>query len=127
MAPLLQVGEHLVEFVKAQAAAADLGRQQEVFLATQAGIDAPLFRAVTDAKLGDAVRGHADGLATVEHDRTGAPSGQAEDGTQGRGAPRTVAPEQRNALAAAHREVHAVQHVGFAVEGRAGRRHEGIR
>ena len=68
-------------------------------------------------KLRDAMGRLVDHLPAVEHDRSGTPAGQTEYRPQGGGPSGTVAAEQRDALPALDREVHAMQDVRFAVKG----------
>ena len=112
-----RLGNIVVDLVDAHAAAGHRRRQHQVLLAGQAGEDAALLGAVADAQVGDAVRRQRDRLGAVDHDRAGAPADQAHDGLQRGGAAGAVAAQQRDHLAAVHREVDAVQDVRLAVPG----------
>ena len=115
---LLQVGEHRVDLLDAHAALGQRGRQQQVLFGRQAGEDAALLGAVADAQPRDAVRGHGDRsrcpCTLIEPLRR---ADQAHDGAQRARAAGAVAAEQRHDLAFVDVEVHAVQHVRFAVPG----------
>ena len=116
-AAFAQVGEQAVDLVERHAAWRHFRRQQQVFLAVEAGEDAALLGAVADAELGDAVRRQVHRLDAVDQHRAGAPADQPEDRFQGGGAPGAIAAEQGDHFATLHAQVHAVQDVRLAVEG----------
>ncbi|MNY53831.1 hypothetical protein D3C86_1896270 [compost metagenome] len=115
----MQVGEHVVDLGQRHAAAqgAHDWRKQQVFFARQAGEDAAFLGAIADAQVGDLVGGQVDGLGAMDAHRAFAGSGQAQNGSQGRGASGAIAAQQRDDLALPDAHIHAVQDMRFPVPG----------
>ncbi len=114
---LLEVRKQLVDIAQVHAALHQGRRQEEIFLAAQAGEDATLLGAIADSMARDLVRRQLHRLDAVDQDRPGAPADQAEDRLQRRRASGAVAAQQGDHLAAFDGEIDAVQDVRLAVKG----------
>ena len=102
---------------KIEAAGADLGRQQQVFLDAEARENAALLGTQRNAQPRDPVAGQADELLALVAHRSGALADDAHDRFQRRRLAGAIAAEQRHHLAGQNLEGGAVQHMGFAVPG----------
>ena len=96
--------------------AGPLDRNQQVLVHGQVGEDAPPLRHIADARLGDPVGGKSGHVRAEQRDPAGARAGEADQAAQRRRLPRAVAAKQRDDLALAHFEAHAVQDVALAIE-----------
>ncbi|MPN28883.1 hypothetical protein SDC9_176328 [bioreactor metagenome] len=95
---------------------AALFAQQQVLLHGQRGEHVAAFGHIAYACLRDFKRLAACQTAAVPVHRA-LPAHQPHDGLRQRGSARAIAPQQRDDLARAHFQVHAVQHMALAVEG----------
>ena len=96
--------------------AGPLDGDQQVLVDRQVGEDAPPFRHIADAGLSDPVRGKSGHVRAEQRDLASARAGEADQAAQRRRLPRAVAAEQRDDLALAHLEAHAVQDMTLAVK-----------
>src|SRR6202007_2770231 len=93
-----------------------LDRNHEVLVHGQVGEDPTPFRHIADAGLSDSVRGKSGHLRAEHSDLACARAGEADQAAQRRRLPRAVAAEQRDNLALAHLEGHAMQDMTLAVK-----------
>ncbi len=115
--PLLHVREEREDALQRQPALAHLGRQHQVLLHREGGIDPPLLGHEAEPEPGDGARGQPDRLGALHHHRALALADHAHDRLQSRGLAGAVAAQQRHHLARRHVEVDAVKDMGFPVPG----------
>jgi hypothetical protein len=104
--------EHLLH---RKAAGSDLRRQHQVLLHVEARENAALLRAERDAEACDAIGRQFDQLFVFEFNGTSPAPDHAHDRLHRGGLAGAVAPEERDHLALADVEIHAVQDVRLAV------------
>src|SRR5215467_14702358 len=111
---LAEPGEVLVDTIDAPAARA-LGAHEEIFRHREIAEDAPVLWHPADAEPADLVRQERVERLPVEGDGAARHLDKAHDGLEGGGLARAVAPEQRDDLALARLERHAVEHPRRAI------------
>src|SRR5689334_4463761 len=117
VAPLAQVGKHLVDLLERQTARCQRRRQKQVLFRREARVDATVLRAIAHPEACDAVRGESDRFLSINGHRARAAANEAEQGTQRRGAAGAVAAEKRHDLSLLDVAGDTVQHVRLAVVG----------
>jgi hypothetical protein len=117
LAPVGQHRERLVDTLQRPAVAADHGREREVLLDVQAGVDAAVVGDVAQARPGTLVRRLAGDVGAVQGDDTVLLAVDAHQGAQQRRLPGAVATHQGRDLSALHLEADVLEDPGLAVPG----------